>query len=61
MEIVIDRNKKGIIQIFMSYLKEQMNKFLKEKKRDTVEEEEGEIIFNNEQRNLLSLNKLYKF
>ncbi len=60
MEIVIDRNKKGIIQIFMSYLKEQMNKFLKEKKRDTVEEEEGEIIFNNEQRNLLSLEINYK-
>ena len=60
MEIVIDRNKKGIIQIFMSYLKEQMNKFLKDKKRDTVEEEEGEIIFNNEQRNLLSLEINYK-
>ena len=46
MEIVIDRNKKGIIQIFMSYLKEQMNKFLKEKKEIQLKKEKLFLIMN---------------
>ena len=55
MEIVMDKNKKGVIQIFMSYLKEKMNNFLKSKKREPVEEKEEESIFSDEQKNLLSL------
>ena len=55
MEMVMDKNKKGIIQIFMSYLKDKMNNFLKDKKREPVEEDEGESIFLDEQKNLLSL------